>query len=122
MIAVRPTEEYLRTHKVVMALRAMFDGEDVMVFELPEDIESVNYGRGVGYDIIEHVPPDEIAEVSATAIRKDEIERRETAQAHKGEVVEGSGTPIHNPYDHATTWHDIDDAFKPDLTPDGEDV
>ena len=21
------------------------------------DIESVNYGRGVGYDVIEHVPP-----------------------------------------------------------------
>jgi len=34
------------------------------------DIESVNYGRGVGYDIIEHVPPNEIKEISATKIRK----------------------------------------------------
>jgi len=33
------------------------------------DIESVNYGRGVGYDVIEHVPPTEIKEVSATKIR-----------------------------------------------------
>ncbi len=35
------------------------------------DISSVNFGRGVGYDIIEHIPPTEIAEISATKIRKD---------------------------------------------------
>jgi len=34
------------------------------------DIESVNYGRGVGYDIIEHVPPTEVKEISATKIRE----------------------------------------------------
>ena len=34
------------------------------------DIESVNYGRGVGYDIIEHVPPQEVKEISATKIRQ----------------------------------------------------
>ena len=34
------------------------------------DIESVNYGRGVGYDIIEHVPPNSIGKISATEIRK----------------------------------------------------
>ena len=34
------------------------------------DIESINYGRGVGYDIIEHVPPQEIGEISATSIRE----------------------------------------------------
>ena len=33
------------------------------------DIESVNYGRGVGYEIIEHIPPNEIGEISATSIR-----------------------------------------------------
>ena len=33
------------------------------------DIESVNYGRGVGYKIIEHVPPKEIHDISATKIR-----------------------------------------------------
>ena len=33
------------------------------------DIESVNYGRGVGYDIIEHVPPQQVKEISATKIR-----------------------------------------------------
>lgn len=33
------------------------------------DIESVNYGRGVGYDVIYHEPPTEIATISGTAIR-----------------------------------------------------
>ena len=34
------------------------------------DIESINFGRGVGYDVIEHVPPANISEISATKIRK----------------------------------------------------
>ena len=34
------------------------------------DIESVNYGRDVGYDIIEHIPPQEIKKISATEIRR----------------------------------------------------
>jgi nicotinamide mononucleotide adenylyltransferase len=33
------------------------------------DIESINIGRGVGYDVIEHCPPDDIKEISATVIR-----------------------------------------------------
>jgi len=35
------------------------------------DIESVNYGRGVGYKIIEHVPPKDIHDISATKIREE---------------------------------------------------
>jgi cytidyltransferase-like protein len=34
------------------------------------DIESINFGRGVGYDIVEHVPPQEIHDISATKIRE----------------------------------------------------
>lgn len=34
------------------------------------DIESVNIGRGIGYDVIEHVPPQEIHDISATKIRE----------------------------------------------------
>jgi nicotinamide mononucleotide adenylyltransferase len=34
------------------------------------DIESINYGRGVGYEVIEHVPPADIHDISATKIRK----------------------------------------------------
>ena len=38
-------------------------------FIIIPDIESVNIGRGVGYDVIEHVPPEEVREISATAVR-----------------------------------------------------
>jgi len=41
----------------------------VKVIIIP-DVESVNYGRGVGYDIIEHVPPNKIGKISATKIRE----------------------------------------------------
>tara|TARA_B110000008_G_C16709675_1_gene460277 strand:+ start:488 stop:727 length:240 start_codon:yes stop_codon:yes gene_type:complete len=41
----------------------------VKVIIIP-DVESVNYGRGVGYDIIEHVPPKKVGDISATEIRK----------------------------------------------------
>jgi hypothetical protein len=34
------------------------------------NITSINFGRGVGYDIIEHIPPTEIADISATKIRE----------------------------------------------------
>ncbi len=43
--------------------------EDVEVMIIP-DIESVNYGRGVGYEINEFIPPENIAFVSATKIRE----------------------------------------------------
>ena len=41
----------------------------VKVIIIP-DIESVNFGRGVGYDIIEHIPPQEVGNISATKIRE----------------------------------------------------
>ena len=41
----------------------------VKVIIIP-DVESINYGRGVGYEIIEHIPPSDIGKISATEIRK----------------------------------------------------
>lgn len=41
------------------------------------NIESINFGRGVGYDIIEHIPPAEINDISATKIRKQMSEDEE---------------------------------------------
>ena len=43
-------------------------GDDVEVMIIP-DIESVNYGRGVGYEINEYTPPENLAWISATKIR-----------------------------------------------------
>ena len=50
-------------------LEDLISSNTVKVIIIP-DIESVNYGRGVGYDIIEHIPPDDIGNISATKIRK----------------------------------------------------
>jgi len=47
----------------------LISNKRVKVIIIP-DIESVNYGRGVGYDIIEHVPPKRVGKISATEIRK----------------------------------------------------
>jgi len=33
------------------------------------DIDSINYGRGVGYGVIYHEPPADVAVISGTAIR-----------------------------------------------------
>jgi adenylylsulfate kinase len=44
-------------------------GDRVKVIVIP-DICSVDFGRGVGYDIVEHVPPTEVGEISATKIRE----------------------------------------------------
>lgn len=41
----------------------------VKVLVIP-DICSVDFGRGVGYDIVEWIPPTEVAEISATKIRE----------------------------------------------------
>jgi cytidyltransferase-like protein len=44
--------------------------EGKILLSIVPDIESINYGRGVGYDVIEHVPPKEIGDISATSIRE----------------------------------------------------
>lgn len=36
---------------------------------IPE-IKSINFGRRVGHDIVEHVVPEEISNISATKIRE----------------------------------------------------
>ena len=42
----------------------------VKVISIP-DICSVSFGRGVGYDIIEYIPPSEVAYISATKVREE---------------------------------------------------
>jgi hypothetical protein len=42
----------------------------IKVIQIP-DIESVNIGRGIGYDIIEHIPPQEVHDISATKVREE---------------------------------------------------
>jgi hypothetical protein len=47
---------------------------DKILLSIIPDIESVNYGRGVGYDVIYHEPPKEIEKISGTAIRQKYID------------------------------------------------
>tara|TARA_B100000287_G_scaffold110312_1_gene102677 strand:- start:1338 stop:1691 length:354 start_codon:yes stop_codon:yes gene_type:complete len=72
---VEPNENQPWTaHEVLMNLQEELDDliqEGKIFISIIPDIESVNYGRGVGYEIIEHVPPSDIKEVSATKIRAD---------------------------------------------------
>ena len=49
-------------------LRDLIKEGRIKVIIIP-DIESVNYGRGVGYNVIEHEPPEMIKRISATDIR-----------------------------------------------------
>ena len=49
------------------------NSDRIMVSIIP-DIESVNYGRGVGYEVIYHHPPYEVAKISGTKIRNGEID------------------------------------------------
>lgn len=49
------------------------NNSDRILISIIPDIESINYGRGVGYDVIYHEPPSDIASISGTAIRNGEI-------------------------------------------------
>ena len=71
---VEPNEKNPFTAQEVEAqikreLWKLIGNERVKVMIIP-DIESVNFGRGVGYDIIEHIPPQEVNDISATKIRE----------------------------------------------------
>lgn len=46
------------------------------------DIESINYGRGVGYEVIEHMPPDDIKEISATKNKRTNEKRWQAIKKH----------------------------------------
>lgn len=45
------------------------NNDDVVVQIIP-DIESVNFGRGVGYEVNNYIPKDEVEFISATTIRE----------------------------------------------------
>ena len=50
------------------------DNSDKILLSIIPDIESVNYGRGVGYEVIYHQPPTDIEAISGTGIRKGYID------------------------------------------------
>jgi nicotinamide mononucleotide adenylyltransferase len=62
------TANQVHSNITVELLDLISEGK-VEIIKIP-DIESVNFGRGVGYDIIEHFPPQEVSDISATKIRE----------------------------------------------------
>ncbi len=64
-----PYDPHQVKNNIENKLSELIDSGRVKVIVIPA-IESVNYGRGVGYDIIEHEPPEKISKISATEIRK----------------------------------------------------
>ena len=78
LIAVRDTpvddSNPFSTEEVISNLKKEYCEEVesgmVKIISIP-DIESVNYGRGVGYEINEFEPPKDIGNISATEIRKN---------------------------------------------------
>jgi len=73
LVAVRdiPPDEKnpFTTEQTIEMVEEVYENDDVEVIKI-SDIESVNYGRGVGYGINEFVPPPDIGFISATDIRE----------------------------------------------------
>ena len=75
-VAIRdvPTDENnpKTAHRVFLDLIEepfFIENTDRILISIIPDIESVNYGRGVGYDVIYHEPPTDVAVISGTSIR-----------------------------------------------------
>lgn len=68
---IEPDEKNpLTTEQTISLLEKYYNkiNIDVKIISIP-DIESVNFGRGVGYEVNEFVPPKDIEMISATGIR-----------------------------------------------------
>lgn len=65
------------TEQTVNMIRKYHESKkhNVEVIIIP-DIESVNYGRGVGYEVNEFIPPKDIENISATMIRDSIIHEK----------------------------------------------
>ena len=59
------------------------DNSDKILISIIPDIESVNYGRGVGYDVVHHAPPTDVEMISGTKIRQGYMDSN-------GDVIEYS--------------------------------
>jgi adenylylsulfate kinase len=80
LIAVRDlpcdAQNPFTTEQTIAMIRKVYLGQSVEVMRI-SDIESVNYGRGVGYKVQMFEPPTSIYNISATAIRQAVVEGRD---------------------------------------------
>lgn len=74
------------TEQTAAMLLKIFEGQDVKVMIIP-DIESVNWGRGVGYECNEWAPTADLGAVSATAIRTGIVENNDSWKSMVDEKI-----------------------------------
>lgn len=74
LIAIRDVEtdesNPLTAEQVKNIWEKIYEGNDLVKVIIIPDIASVNYGRGVGYEVKEIMVDSSIANISATSIRK----------------------------------------------------
>lgn len=74
LIAIRDVEpdenNPLTAHEVLQVWAQIYANNSLVKIIIVPDIASVNYGRGVGYEVTEIKVTDQIANVSATEIRR----------------------------------------------------
>lgn len=59
---------------------------DKVLLSIVPDIESINYGRAVGYDVINHTPPEEIAAINGTDIKNGYIDSNGDVIVYHNEI------------------------------------
>jgi nicotinamide mononucleotide adenylyltransferase len=79
-VAIRDVEQDENNPKTAQQILLELSNEpffkdkfDRVLLSIIPDIESINYGRGVGYEVIYHEPPPEVEVISGTKIRNGEM-------------------------------------------------
>jgi len=86
-------------HQVMMDLveEPFFkENMDKILISIIPDIESVNYGRGVGYEVIYHQPPTDIESISGTGIRKGYIDSNGDIIAYNIDINDSTTQETHS--------------------------
>ena len=93
-VAIRdvPTDENnpKTAHRVFLDLLEepfFIENTDRILISIIPDIESVNWGRGVGYEVNEFYPPEDIKMISATFIRNSIKEGNDEWKQYVPEVI-----------------------------------
>ena len=80
-VAIRDVQIDENNPKTAQEVLSMLQNEpffqnnwDKLMISIIPDIESVNYGRGVGYEVLYHNPPADIEAISGTKIRQKYID------------------------------------------------
>jgi adenylylsulfate kinase len=86
LIAVRdiPPDEKnpLTTDQTVRLIQKIYDKNPLVSTLVIPDIESINYGRNVGYEVNEIIPPSNIFTISGSEIRQSFLEGSDTWKLH----------------------------------------